>query len=216
MIPKVYICFMYIPTGFEFTDQKLILEFLKQHPFGTLAVNGTDGFPVLVHIPFTCNDGSEKKFLEFHVASENEIVAAIQTMNQGKLIVLGAHGYISSSVYTHTNVPTYNYQAVHVSGKLEVLNTAELRNHLTQLVDNFEAKRENKLHINQWPANLIESYLKEIVGYRIELNQVKAAFKLSQNRNEVDFNRILDDLSTGNPEEKQLAEVMKQTKCPIQ
>ncbi|MNR32624.1 hypothetical protein D3C85_1502250 [compost metagenome] len=49
----------------------------------------------------------------------------------------------------------------------------------------------------------------------MELNQVEAAFKLSQNRNEVDFQRILDDLSTGNEEEKQLAEVMKQTKCPI-
>ena len=216
MIPKVYICFMYIPTEFEFTDQKLILEFLKQHPFGTLAVNGTDGFPVLVHIPFTCNFGPEKNYLEFHVASENEIVIAIQAMNQGTVIVQGAHGYISSSVYTHTNVPTYNYQAVHVSGKLEVLDASGLKSHLAQLVDTFEAKREKKLHISQWPVNLIESYMKEIVGYRIELNKVEAAFKLSQNRNEVDFNRILDDLSTGNPEEKQLAEVMKQTKCPIQ
>ncbi|WP_300661530.1 FMN-binding negative transcriptional regulator [Fluviicola sp.] len=207
---------MYIPTEFEFTDQKLILEFLKQHPFGTLAVNGTDGFPVLVHIPFTCNFGPENNYLEFHVASENGIVAAIQTMNQGIMIVQGAHGYISSSVYTHTNVPTYNYQAVHVSGKLEVLDASGLKNHLAQLVDAFEAKREKKLHISQWPENLIESYMKEIVGYRIVLNKVEAAFKLSQNRNEVDFNRILDDLSTGNPEEKHLAEVMKQTKCPIQ
>ncbi|MNJ85912.1 Protease synthase and sporulation protein PAI 2 [compost metagenome] len=215
MIPKVYICFMYIPTEFEFTDQKLILEFLQQHPFGTLAVNGTEGFPVLVHIPFTCHFGPEKNYLEFHVASENEIVAAIQTLSQGTLIVQGAHGYISSSVYTHTNVPTYNYQAVHVSGKLETLDSSGLRNHLAQLVDTFEAKRENKLHINQWPANLIESYMNEIVGYCMELNQVEAAFKLSQNRNEVDFQRILDDLSTGNEEEKQLAEVMKQTKCPI-
>lgn len=216
MIPKVYICFMYIPTEFEFTDQKLILEFLQLHPFGTLAVNGTDGFPVLVHIPFTCNFGSDKNHLEFHVASENEIVAAIQAMSQGTLIVQGAHGYISSSVYTHTNVPTYNYQAVHISGKLEVLDSSGLKNHLTQLVDSFEAKRENKLHMSQWPVNLIESYMTEIVGYRLELDRVEAAFKLSQNRNEIDFQRILDDLSTGNSEEKHLAEVMKQTKCPIQ
>lgn len=216
MLPKVYICFMYIPTEFEIKDQKLILEFLQQHPFGTLAVNGAGGFPVLVHVPFTCRFGETIKQLEFHVASENEIVAAIAAAGQGKLIVLGIHGYISSSVYTHTNVPTYNYQAVHVSGKLEVLNDLELQEHLTQLVDGFESRRDYKVHMDVWPADLIEAYKKEIVGFRLEIRQTEAAFKLSQNRNEVDFKRIVDDLSTRTYEEKQLAEAMKHTKCPIQ
>lgn len=216
MLPKVYICFMYIPTEFELKDQKLILEFLQQHPFGTLAVNGEDGFPVLVHVPFTCDFGAEKNLLEFHVASENEIVTAIRDAGQGTMIIQGAHGYISSSVYTHTNVPTYNYQAVHVSGKLEVLNDSELQEHLTQLVDAFESGRENKLHMSMWSADLIDAYKKEITGFRIRIQRTEAAFKLSQNRNEVDFNRIVDDLSSRTYEEKQLAEAMKHTKCPIQ
>lgn len=216
MLPKVYICFMYIPTKFELKDHKLILEFLQQHPFGTLAVNGTDGFPVLVHIPFSCRFGETKNCLEFHVASENEIVPAIQHALRGKMIVLGAHGYVSSSVYTHINVPTYNYQAVHVSGKLEKLSDPELQDHLTELVAAFESGRENKLQMDQWPVELIEAYQKEITGFRLEIEQTEAAFKLSQNRNETDFNRILEDLSTRTPGEKQLAEAMKHAKCPVQ
>ncbi|MDR0802173.1 FMN-binding negative transcriptional regulator [Fluviicola sp.] len=207
---------MYIPTKFELKDQKLILEFLQQHPFGTLAVNGADGFPVLVHIPFTCRFGEVKSCLEFHVAFENEIVPAIRAAGRGKMVVLGAHGYVSSSVYTHVNVPTYNYQAVHVSGKLKELDDSELQNHLTQLVDAFESGRKNKMRMDQWPAGLIEAYKKEITGFRIEVERTEAAFKLSQNRNEIDFDRILNDLSDRTLEEKQLAEAMKQTKCPVQ
>lgn len=215
LILKWYICFMYIPKDFELKDRELILAFLEQHPFGSLAVNGSDGIPVIVHIPFTCEFENSVNFLEFHVAQENSIVSAISEANQGKMIVLGAHGYISSSVYTHVNVPTYNYESVHVSGKIVKLTHSELKNHLTKLVDFFEANRENKVQMSQWPGDLIDAYMQEIVGYRIGIQQLEAAFKLSQNRNEVDFNRIIADLNTGTTNDQQLADAMKQSKCPI-
>lgn len=206
---------MYIPAEFELKDQKLILDFLEQHPFGSLVVNGTDGFPAVVHIPFTCEFTESSNALEFHVAKQNEIAESISRANQGKMLVVGEHGYISSSVYTHVNVPTYNYQAVHASGLIRKLDRDELRSHLSKLVDRFESGRNKRVEMSQWPADLIEVYMNEIIGYRIEIHKMEAAFKLSQNRNEVDFNRVLDDLNAGNPNEKQLAEAMKQTKCPI-
>ncbi len=215
MIPKAYICFMYIPKDFELKDQELVLKFLEQHPFGTLTVNGLDGFSAVVHIPFTCEFNTPVNCLEFHVARENTIVPAISKANQGKLIVLGSHGYISSSVYTHVNVPTYNYEAVHVSGRIEQLTDLETKNHLTRLVDSFEANRKDKVHMSQWSADLIETYMKEIVGYRIGIQLLEAAFKLSQNRNEVDFNRILADLNERTSNDQQLAQAMKQAKCPV-
>lgn len=218
---------MYIPKDFELKDRELILAFLEQHPFGSLAVNGSDGIPAIVHIPFTIESTNSIDYLEFHVAKENPIVSGISEATQGKLIVLGAHGYISSSVYTHVNVPTYNYESVHVSGRIEPLTQLELKNHLTKLVDSFEANRTDKVEtssklsvtsvkMSQWPADLIDSYMNEIVGYRIAIQQLEAAFKLSQNRNEVDFNRILSDLNRRTSNDQQLAEAMKQTKCPIQ
>lgn len=206
---------MYIPKDFELKDQELVLKFLEQHPFGSLAVNGTDGFPGVVHIPFSCEFKDSGNYLEFHVAKANPIIAAISQTNRGKMIVLGAHGYISSSVYTHVNVPTYNYESVHVSGKINQLTESEMRNHLSKLVDSFEAGRENQLTMNQWPTDLIEAYMQEIVGYRLEIQQLEAGFKLSQNRNEIDFNRILSDLDTRTSNDRELAQAMKNAKCPI-
>ncbi len=206
---------MYIPKDFELKDQELILAFLEQHPFGSLAVNGSDGIPAIVHIPFTVEFANQDKYLEFHVAKENTIVSAISGTARGKMIVLGSHGYISSSVYTHVNVPTYNYESVHVSGGIELLTRLELKNHLTKLVDSFEVNREDKVQMSQWPADLIDAYMQEIVGYRLEIGKLEAAFKLSQNRNEVDFDRIIADLNTRTSNDQQLAESMKQTKCPV-
>lgn len=131
------------------------------------------------------------------------------------MIVLGAHGYISSSVYTHVNVPTYNYESVHVSGKINRLTESEMRDHLSKLVASFEAGRENPLTMNQWPADLVEAYIREIVGYRLEIQQLEAGFKLSQNRNEIDFNRILANLDTRTSNDRELAQAMKLAKCPI-
>lgn len=206
---------MYIPKDFELKDQELVLQFLEQHPFGSLVVNGPDGFPTVVHIPFSCEFKDSGNYLEFHVAKANPIVVAISQTNQGKMIVLGAHGYISSSVYTHVNVPTYNYESVHVSGKINRLTESEMRDHLSKLVASFEAGRKNSLTMNQWPADLIEAYMQEIVGWRLEIQQLEAGFKLSQNRNEIDFNRILADLDTRTSNDRELAQAMKNAKCPI-
>lgn len=207
---------MYIPKEFELKDRKLILAFLEQHPFGALAVNGAAGIPEVVHIPFSCEFAGSVKYLEFHAAKENTVVPAISEAGHGKLIVTGAHGYISSSVYTHVNVPTYNYEAVHVSGEITRLTPPELKHHLTKLVDSFESGRENNVRMEQWPEEMITAYMQEIAGFRLEIRDVEAAFKLSQNRNETDFNRILDDLDTRTSNDQQLADAMKQIKCPIQ
>lgn len=52
--------------------------------------------------------------------------------------------------------------------------------------------------------------IKGIVGFKIKIQEVQAAYKLSQNRNEEDYHNIIDKL---NEEEDlhshQIAEVMK-------
>jgi transcriptional regulator len=56
---------------------------------------------------------------------------------------------------------------------------------------------------------MMEAYTNEIVGLRLNVFKVEAAFKLSQNRNEEDYQAIIQDLSKGNCNEQTLAEEMK-------
>jgi transcriptional regulator len=127
-------------------------------------------------------------------------------------VVEGARGYVSSSVYTHVNVPTYNYQAVHVVGSLELMSSEELMKHLRIVVDRFERDRIAPIDFNAWPQQLLETYCAQIVGFRLVPFRIEGAFKLSQNRNQTDFERIVADLEKGSVEQQQLALAMLKTR----
>jgi len=108
---------------------------------------------------------------------------------------MGTHGYISSSVYHHMNVPTYNYQSVYLSGTTVRLNEEEFLTHLKELVHGFEDGRKQPLPFTHFPEKMIQGYLREIVGIRLIVDHMEGAYKLSQNRNQKDFDSIITDLN---------------------
>lgn len=200
---------MYIPEPFQITDSAVIEAFVEQHPFGILLFNGQDGIPVASHIPFLFRKEGEKWLVEGHLAKANPQSSAIRSGNPGKFIINGAHGYVSSGVYGHVNVPTYNYQAVHLSGMLDRLSDADLRKHLVQVVNHFEQNRENPVNVSELPKEMLNAYEQEITGFRLTVFKTEAAFKLSQNRNDADFESIVADLRKGNADQCKLAEEMQ-------
>lgn len=209
-----YLCNMYIPEAFRVTDDVTIRTFLNEHPFGILSVNGYDGMPLMAHLPFLVVDMPGGKWgIEGHMAVENPLVAFVRPGQQAVMTVSGAHGYVSSSLYGHVNVPTYNYQAVQLRGTFTQLSPMELLGHLEKVVHAFEKNRRQPLDFTHFPQEMLNAYLKEIVGFRLEVFDAEAAFKLSQNRNDKDFRSIVNDLEQGLPEEVRLAgEMLKYRK----
>lgn len=201
---------MYVPKEFLITDRHDLNVFLKQHSFGAFLMNGTAGFPTVTQIPFIVKELNEQLYLEFHIALKNEQASLIQEGSLGKMLVSGAHGYISSSVYTHVNVPTYNYASVHVLGTCSLLSLEDTKLHVSELVDFFEKNRTNPLKFENWSNELISAYMTEIIGVRLKVVKMTGNFKLSQNRNEQDFKNILSDIEESNNE---LYNQMKQV-CP--
>lgn len=203
---------MYIPAHFQVSDIAVIAEFIDAHPFGILLTNGRDGIPVATHIPFLFIQKGEDWIIEGHMANANTQSAQISSGLPAKLVIQGPHGYVSSGVYTHVNVPTYNYQAVHLHGSLDPLTGDGLRAHLSGTVARFEAHRDNPVQFAEYPDDMMEAYMNEITGFRLTVFKAEAAFKLSQNRNETDFRNIIHELQYGNKPNPELAEVMIQTR----
>lgn len=204
---------MYIPEEFKIIDLSVIKAFIAKYNFGMLLMNGIDGIPTVSHVPFVFREVETSKFeLEFHLAKANPQAQVIKNGGLAKVVVNGPNAYISSAVYGHVNVPTYNYQTVHLIGSLEVLTASELQKHTEELVTLFESPRNLQIDIRKWPVEMLEAYSKEIVGVRLSVFKMEAAFKLSQNRNETDYQAIIDDLSKGNWNERAVAEEMKKMK----
>jgi transcriptional regulator len=112
-------------------------------------------------------------------------------------------------VYGHPNVPTYNYQAAHIFGMIELLSNDQLKTHLEKVVVEFERNRSTPLNLDSLPEEMLQQYRAEVVGFRITSFKTELAFKFSQNRNDQDFSNILKDLEQGTTGQQLLANEMK-------
>ena len=188
---------MYIPTLYKNENQAEIENFIHQNGFGIL-VNQTDGKLWATHIPLVLETNkSGKQILVGHVSKLNPQGSSFQNNNDVLAIFSGAHSYISSSWYDHENVPTWNYLAVHVYGKVTILNHEEAVNSLKNLVDKYETKSEKPVRIE----DLSEKTMREargIIAFTIEITSIEAVKKLSQNRDDKNYENIVAELEKTN------------------
>jgi len=191
---------VYIPQSFRIEEKKELFDFCEAHSFGTVITNSSKGAPEITHVPFVLKEKTESEiFVEFHLAKDNFQSRQFEINAVCGLLVSGAHGYISSSVYEKENVPTYNYESVYLTCESSVLNPSELEIHLEELVTQFEKGRTPELKYEGFSRSMIDSYLPEIIGVRLKVLKMEGAFKLSQNRSEKDLHSIIAD-NSHNPE----------------
>lgn len=184
---------MYIPKEFSQKDEKTIQFYLNKYPFGIL-VSCIDRIPFATHLPFAYTKTRQGLIINSHLARTNPHADHLNNVD-ALFIVQGPHTYISTGNYpTPTNVPTWNYIAVHLSGKVDVISSAKT---ILQNLDNLLAKHE-KNALLQW-RNADESYregmLKRIVSFRLKVEKVECMEKLSQNRNKTEQERIMSGLA---------------------
>jgi transcriptional regulator len=106
---------------------------------------------------------------------------------EGEVLVVfsGPHVYISPSWYeAEGTVPTWNYVAVHAYGTFHVVEDREsLLDILHRLVQIHEGTRPVPWIFDE-SAGHVETLLKSIVGFRIEVTRLEGKWKLSQNQPE--------------------------------
>ncbi len=184
---------MYIPEIYKNENQEEIQNFIHQHGFGVL-VNQTDGKLWATHIPmFLDTDAEGRPILTGHLSKLNPQGGSFKTNDDVLAIFSGAHAYVSSSWYDHENVPTWNYLAVHVYGKVRVLNHEEAVHSLKKLVDKYEAESANPVRVE----DLSEKTMREargIIAFEINITSIEAQKKLSQNRDDKNYKSIISEL----------------------
>ena len=184
---------MYIPDEFLITDSDTIASFLERHPFGQLTAVLPSGRLAASHVPFVMERDNGALRFYTHLANENDL-SRLADGSEVMLVFIGEHGYVSSSWYGHPNVPTWNYQAVHVYGTLQKQTPDELYAQLKTLTRSHEQTFNGHIDPEALPPRMIQGYLQHITGFRITARRTEAAFKLSQNRNPKDFAAIIERL----------------------
>jgi transcriptional regulator len=200
---------MYIPKFFKVTNDDEIWDFVQNHSFGTISTT-EQGKPIATHLPLGVNKKGDDYYITGHMAYGNPQWRTFEACEDVLIMFQGPHAYVSSSWYSHENVPTWNYQAIHMYGKASILEPNELIEDLSRMLEKYEQNREKPVVWDNLSSELLETQLKGIVGFKIKVEEIQAAYKLSQNRNETDYMNIIDKLQNeGNPHSKQMAEQME-------
>ena len=184
---------MYIPDLYKNEDQEAIRTFLKANAFGIL-INQTNGKLWATHIPLELDYNNEgEEILHGHISKENPQWTAFESNDEVLAVFTGSHSYISSSWYDHENVPTWNYSAVHVYGKIKIVEGDAVINSLTKLVDKYEQNSKCPVRV----ADLSKKTMMEargVVAFEIKIEEIQAQTKMSQNRDDKNYSNIISEL----------------------
>ncbi len=199
---------MYIPSPFQIEDEEIIFDVMIKNSFATV-ISQHAGAPFATHLPLILDKAN--RCLYGHFARPNPQWKDIQ--NQEVLAVFqGPHCYISPSWYeSEMAVPTWNYVAVHVYGKVELIDDEhELLDALRQMVLKYEAP-DSPYQLDQVDPDFIAGMSKGIQGFKISINKVEGKAKLSQNHRPERQALVIQRLEQSEREnEQKIASAMKQ------
>ncbi len=200
---------MYVPKYFEAPSIEVVRTFIEEYSFCTL-VGQLKGQPIASHIPLKLHVSDDSEYLEGHIARGNIQQQLFDSEQTLMAIFRDPHAYVSSSWYNHVNVPTWNYIAVHITGKASRIEGDELLESIKRLVNTYETDKETGFQVEQMPPEMLQRELKGIVGFRLTIDKIEAAFKLSQNRDDEDYANIINKLlESEDPLSSLIAEEMK-------
>ena len=200
---------VYIPRRYEEKDKEKIFSFIRENGFAIL-VSVQDGLPIGTHLPLQLSrDAEGRDILVGHISIGNEQKHSLSGATKVLAIFPGPHAYVSPRWYTQLNVPTWNYISVHVYGTVRVIDGEELRSALSGLMDQYETGMPHPVGMQDIPAKVLEDNIRGIVGFQISIDDIQAAYKLSQNRDEQSYHQVIDHLRMGDSISGQVAEEMQ-------
>ena len=185
---------MYIPAFNQFTDKQQIISFIKRYSFATIITVEND-ISVATHLPFLISaDDQNNITLLSHFAKANPQGDSLAGKS-ALVIFMEPHAYISPRNYEKAqNVPTWNYLAVHAYGDCALITGEEAKKKLLEdTIASFERE-----YLEQWnglPGDYQNKMMNGITAFKIEVKDLQAKMKLSQNRSETEKDNIIAELS---------------------
>ena len=190
---------MYTPPMFK-PDRAASLAFAQARGFGTVtAWDGTK--PIASLLPFYIAYGDDgAPYAAFHVARNNPLLKLADGKSRWLMAALGADAYVSADWYASPDqVPTWLYQAVHLTGPVRMQSDSELASHLDALSAKFEGWLAPKppWTASKVTAGRLDALKKAIVGLVMSVEEVEGSFKLNQHKSDVDHVAIASALLLG-------------------
>lgn len=195
---------MYVPSAFAENNPDELLAIMRSCSLPVLVsqARSVEGVRIVAtHLPLMVQGDR----IVGHLARANPQWKLLDATAEALAIFSGVDGYVSPSHYatkkeTGKVVPTWNYEAVHAYGRLEVIEDADqILPIVTQLTNRQESTRDAPWKVTDAPRDYIAAHLKAIVGVVLHVTQLIGVRKLSQNKTAADRGGVIAGQREENP-----------------
>jgi transcriptional regulator len=210
---------LYEPPAFREERPEILHGLIRAARLALLVSNGPDGVPDITHLPLVHSPDDEGVLLG-HVARANphwrRLTPGGTASGRAIAVFRGTEAYVSPNWYAskaehHRVVPTWNYEAVHAEGPVEIIeDPARLLAIVTRLTEANEAAQPRPWAVSDAPAKFVAAQLKGIVGLALRIERLAGKRKLSQNRTPADREGTIAGLEAStDPRDRATATAMR-------
>lgn len=187
---------MYNFSYFKEHEQQAVLEFIENHPFAFLTGSDSEGNQVVTQIPVLMVEREGELYFQGHIMRNTDHHKAFMQNQNGLLVFTGPSCYVSASWYSDPHIgSTWNYMSVHIAGRLNFMSNEELIQFMRRLTLKFEKDNaDSPTFYDNLPDHFLNNMLPAIVGFEIKAEKIENVFKLSQNRDDVSYQNIIQKL----------------------
>lgn len=184
----------YPPAHHQDDHRDHIIEVIKTYPLATL-VSVKDHAPVISHLPLIYTNGK----LIGHLDKNNPQAELLKDGNPVTVIFSGPQCYISPSLYSTTQLPTWNYIMVHLKGKVkEITDSETIIQSMIDMTSFLEAPKHRYILERDNPK--MAQFITYVKGFEIEVTGWEGKFKLSQDKKPRDVESARTELIRANQE----------------
>ncbi len=181
---------MYPPPHHQSDEIGKMISVIKHFPLGML-VTAKDGNPFVTHIPFIYNEASKK--LVAHIDRNNPQLQTLTENSEVTIVFKGPDTYISPSVYSTSQLPTWNYIIVHITGNIHLINDPEgVKKTMIDMTEFLEGEAQKFTLKKDDPR--MDRLINYIQAFEIEITNWEGKFKLSQDKIPQDFENAKEEL----------------------
>lgn len=184
----------YPPPHHQDANREHIIEVIKTYPLAIL-ISVKDNLPLISHLPLIYSDGK----LIGHLDKNNPQAKLLKDANDVTVIFTGPQCYISPSIYTTTQLPTWNYIMVHLKGKAkEITDQKTIIQSMIDMTSFLESPEQNYILAPDNPR--MAQFISYIKGFEIDITHWEGKFKLSQDKKPQDIENARNELVRANQE----------------
>ncbi len=180
----------YPPPHHQDHDKDNMIEVLKSYPLATV-ISVKNEAPLITHMPLIYRETDGK--LIGHIDIYNPQTPLMCDDNDVTVIFSGPDCYISPSVYTTTQLPTWNYIKVHLKGTVKAIESKEaLKESLIKMTEFLEAPDHK--YVLDADNKRMEGAINYIKMFEITITNWEGKFKLSQDKKKADIANAREEL----------------------